>query len=401
MIINKRTIIFILFFLLVTYNFSFSKGMENESNLAENRDLLDSYFREQLDSFNIRELELVLEDLTRDNEEYYPKIDIKDYILSTIKGQDTLDFKGLMVGVLKVIFNEVINNLELIVNILIVIIAYSVLTNLQTSFEKDTISQLGQYACYIILSMMIINSFMLALNLAEDTVVKMINFMEVILPILLALLTAIGGVGTRILFHPVVIGIVNIIGNLIKSVVFPLISLTFIIGIISNISNKVQFTKLSELLRQIIVFILGGAFTIFIAIITIYGIGSKIDGITIRTAKFAVDSFVPIIGKFLSDAVETVVGGSAILKNGVGIVGLVALLLITLFPVAKILVLIFAYKFIAALIQPIASDNITGFLGEVSKDLVMVLVGIISVATMFFITITIIVEAGNAALMFR
>lgn len=67
-------------------------------------------------------------------------------------------------------------------------------------------------------------------------------------------------------------------------------------------------------MRQIVVVLLGVSFTIFIAIITIYGIGSNVDGITIRTAKYAVDNFIPIIGKFLSDAVETVVGGSAILK---------------------------------------------------------------------------------------
>ncbi len=70
-------------------------------------------------------------------------------------------------------------------------------------------------------------------------------------------------------------------------------------------------------MRQIIVGgVVAGALTIFIGgVITIFGIGSKVDGITIRTAKFAVDNLVPIVGKFLSDAVETVVSCSAILKK--------------------------------------------------------------------------------------
>lgn len=132
-----------------------------------------------------------------------------------------------------------------------------------------------------------------------------------------------------------------------------------------------------------------------------YGITSKIDGITIRTAKFAVDKFIPIIGSFLSDAVETVVGCSAILKNGIGAVGLLTLFLICIAPIIKIVVLLFVYKLIAAVIQPVASSNIVECFSQVSKSLLLILVSVLSTATMFFITITIIVEAGNAALMLR
>jgi len=399
MAINRKIIIFLLIFIFIHYKCAYAQV--DNFKIVEDADMLDSFMREQLDSLNIRELELVLEDLKRGNEKYISSISIKEYILSILRGEASLDIKSVTKEVLKTMLDEVIDNLSLISQILVVTIGCSILTNLQTSFEEDSIAKLGHYACYIILSMMIINSFMMAIGLARDTVIRMVGFMEVLLPILLVLLTAVSGAGTRLLFHPVVIGTVNIIGNLIKSVVFPLILFTFIVGVISNISQKAQFSKLSELLRQVVAFILGGAFTIFVAIITIYGIGSNVDGITIRTAKFAVDNFIPIIGKFLSDAVETVVGGSAILKNGIGMIGLIALFLIILFPAVKILVLIFVYKLISALVQPIVADNITDCFEEVSKDLIMILVGIITVATMFFITITVIVEAGNSALMFR
>lgn len=401
MVINKRIIIITFFIVLIWHNYSYSQGLNGDFEIVEDSHILEDFYRSQLDSLNIKELELVLEDLIMANEDHYPKMNFKEYILSIIRGDASLDIRNIVRGVVKAFFNELADNLALIMQILIVIIACSILMNLQTSFEKDSIAQLGQYACYIILSMMFINSFTMAIDLARHTVIRMVNFMEILLPMLLGLLTAVSGIGTRFLFHPVVIGVVNIIGNLIKSVVFPLIFFTFIVGIISNISQKAQFTKLSDLLRQIVIVLIGGAFTVFIAIITIYGIGSNVDGITIRTAKFAVDNFIPIIGKFLSDAVETVVGGSAILKNGLGIVGLTVLFLIILFPAIKILVLIFVYKLIAALVQPIVPDNILASLDAVSKDLIMVLVGIISAATMFFITITVIVEAGNAALMFR
>lgn len=396
MIRNKRIILIIILLILIFSSYSFSENMDEDSI-----NITDKFLQEQLDSLNIRELELVLEDIIRGGEEYYPEINIKETIVNMIKGKNTFDIKDIASGISILLFKEILSNLVLISEILIITIACSILTNLQSTFEKDTVAQLAHYACYIVLSMLVINSFMLALDLGKKTVVQMVNFMQIILPILLTLLIAVGGPNTKLLFHPMVIGTVNIIGSLIKDLVFPLIFFSFIIGIISNISQKIQFSKLSELIRQIIIIVISASLTIFIGIITMYGISAKVDGITIRTAKFAVDNFIPIIGKFLSDAVETVIGCSSILKNGIGIIGLIALFLICIAPAVKIVVLIFVYKMIAAIIQPVASPNITTCFSEVGKALLLILIGVLSVATMFFITITVMVEAGNTTLMFR
>lgn len=394
MLVNRKIILFIIMAILCLTSISYAEETEGSN-------IYDDFIEEQLNSLNIRELELVLEDIIRSNSEIITDINVKEIITSLIKGEESLDIKTVLSLAFKSFTSEIVNNLGLITQILVITIACSVLTNLQSSFEKDTISKLANYACYIILAMIIINSFMMVFQLGKDTVTKMVDFMQIILPILLTLLTAIGGVNTKIIFHPMVIGTVNVIGILIKDFIFPLILFTFIVGIISNISDKVQFNKLSELMRQTVIVTIGAAFTVFIGIITIYGIGTKIDGITIRTAKFAVDNFVPIIGKFLSDAVEAVVGGSAILKNGIGIIGLIFLVLICLLPIVKVIFFIFVYKFISALTQPLVPENITNFFNEVSKALILVFAGIFSVTTMFFITITVVVGAGNAALMLR
>jgi len=389
--INRCIISFVILLILLLSPISIAEKEESSIN--------DKFLEEQLNSLNIEDLEEILEDIVNTSSEYYKGVKVRDLLYSAIKGKNPLDLKGFLNIIFKALIDELLSNLSLISQIVVVTVACSILSNLQNSFAKDDISQLANYVCYIILSMMVINSFILALELGKGTVVKMVDFMQIILPILLALLTVVGSPGTKLFFNPVVLGAVNIIGTLIKNIIFPLIFFTFVIGIISNISNKVQFNKLSDLMREIVVVILGASFTVFIGIITIYEIGSNIDGITIRTAKFAVDSFIPIIGKFLSDAVEAVAGSSAILKNGVGMMGLISLVLICLIPVIKILILIFVYKLIAALIQPITTETILSYFNEITKSLVLILTGILSVTTMFFITITVIVDASNAALL--
>lgn len=383
----KKICIIILYILIFT---STVHGEDNSFNILDG----------QINALNLDELEKVLDDTIEENQ-VLPKLNAKDILLSLIKGDLSLDSKDLLKSLSKLFFQELTVSLGLLAKILAITLISSILTNLQSTFENSSISELANYMTYVLIAILVISSFSQAMDLAKVTIDKMVGFMQIILPILLTLLTVTGGPNTRILFHPMILMTVNLIGVLIKSIILPLIFFSFIISIISNISNRVEFSKLSELGRQVITFIITGALTLFIGIITIYGLGSKMDGLTIRTAKFAIDKFIPIVGGFLSDAVEAVVGCSGILKNGLGFIGLLTLLLICVLPVIKIVALLLVYKVITVVIQPLGSSNLVEFFNQVGKSLTLILISLLSTATMFFITITIIVEAGNNLLMLR
>lgn len=366
----------------------------------ENSGFHESYIEEQLNNLNIEEIDRFIRE-EPEIHKYFPNISVENTLQSLIKGESIFDFKQVFIGLLEIFFSEVLGNLNILIQIIVITIISALLINLQGAFEKDSVGEIGLFTCYLILASLVIKSFVICINLGQNTVNKMVDFMQIILPVLLTLLVAIGGVTTKLLFNPIVIGIINLISIAIKNFVFPVIFFSFIIGIISKISERVQFNKLSELLRQIIVAVISISMVIFIGIMSIYGIGAKIDGVSIRTAKFAVDQFVPIIGKFLSDAVETVVVYSGVLKNAIGLVGVLSLFLICIVPIFKIIALIFIYKVATVIIEPIADENVVNFFEEVNKSLLLILVCILAITIMFFITISIIIEAGNTTLMLR
>jgi len=384
----KRILIVLIIYILLSGNISYAE--DNSLDIIDN----------QIDFLNINEIERILEETLNENE-ILPKLNTKDFLKRLIKGEVSLNFKEISTSIKILFFKELRSSLNLLSKILVITLISSVLTNLQSTFDNGSVAELANYISYVMIAILVISSFTQTMDLAKQTIDKMVGFMHVILPILLTLLTAASGPNTRMLFHPMILVTVNLIGTLFKTVIMPLIFFSFIISIISNISNRLEFNKLSELGRQLITFIITGALTLFIGIITIYGLGSKIDGLTIRTAKFAVDRFIPIVGGFLSDAVEAVVGCSAILKNGIGFIGLLVLLFICILPVIKIVVVLLVYKIITVVIEPIGSSNLVEFFNQVGKSLLLVLISLISTATMFFITITIIVEAGNNLLMLR
>ena len=79
------------------------------------------------------------------------------------------------------------------------------------------------------------------------------------------------------------------------------------------------------MVKKSTVWLQGIILTIFVALLTIRGItSSTIDAVTLKTAKFTIDNFIPIVGKSFSDAISSVAGYSLIIKNAIGSIGLIA-----------------------------------------------------------------------------
>lgn len=362
----------------------------------------ENFVVEQLDKLNIGDLQQIVDAINSDLEGYMPKIEIKTFIIKLLKGEGIVSLQDIVKGAMKYFFKEVVANWKILGQIIILSAIYAILTNLQSAFENDAVGKMAYNVCYLVIISIAIKSFIIAINLGKNTIDTMITFMQALLPILLGILIAMGGITTSAFFHPILLGSIGFIGTIIKSIILPLIFFSAVLAVVNNLSSRIQITKLSGLLKQSAMVILGFSLTAFVGIISIQGIAtSTVDGVTIRTAKFAVDKFIPIAGKFLSDAVDTIIGYSLLLKNCIGVIGMIAIFIICLIPVIKIVALMAIYKLCSAIIEPIAQSRLADCLNHMSNSLVLIFATVSSVAIMFFITITIIVGAGNITMMMR
>ncbi|HZK57961.1 MAG TPA: stage III sporulation protein AE [Clostridia bacterium] len=386
---------FILIMLFCITSGGFAWGNEEITNP-------ENFIVDQLDKLDIRDLQQIVDTINGELEGYMPTIEIKTFITKLFKGEGIIGFQDIAKGAMKYFFREVVTNWRILGQIIILSSIYALLTNLQSAFENDAVGKLAYNVCYLVIISIAIKSFMMAINLGKDTIDTMITFMQALLPILLGILIAMGGVTTSAFFHPVLLGSIGFMGTIIKSIVLPLIFFSAVLAIINNLSSRIQITKLSGLLKQSAMVILGFALTMFVGIISIQGVAtSTVDGVTIRTAKFAIDKLIPVAGKFLSDAMDTIIGYSLLLKNSIGVMGLTVIFIICLIPTVKIVALVTIYKLCSAIIEPIAQSQLADCLNHMSNSLVLIFATISSVAVMFFITITIIVGAGNITMMIR
>lgn len=119
-------------------------------------------------------------------------------------------------------------------------------------------------------------------------------------------------------------------------------------------------------------------------------------GVTAKTTKAAVSNFIPVVGKILGDAVDTVMGCSVILKNALGVVGVIIIIGICIVPIMKLVILMAMYYMASALCQPIADGKIIKLLSHMGDTFKILLAVLCSVSVMLIIGITLIIRISNS-----
>lgn len=137
---------------------------------------------------------------------------------------------------------------------------------------------------------------------------------------------------------------------LVEIIVLPLLLLSTLLGVVSTLSEQHKATQLAGLLRNIGIGILGAFMAVFLGALSVQGTATAVmDGLAVRTAKFVTGNFVPVVGRMLTDAADTVISASVLLKNTLGIAGVAIVLLIAAFPAIKIFAMSFMFKLASAL----------------------------------------------------
>ncbi|WP_425671177.1 stage III sporulation protein AE [Bacillus subtilis] len=326
----------------------------------------------------------------------------KGSLMEFINGDKSFSPQEWLKALFSYLFHEVLANGKLLGTLILLTIFCVILQLLQNAFQQSTVSKVAYSIVYMVLIILALNSFHVAINYATEAIQTMTSFILALIPLLLALLASSGGAVSAAFFHPVILFLMNTSGLLIQNIVMPLIFLSAILSIVSTMTEQYKVTQLANLLRNIAIGALAVFLTIFLGVISVQGASAAVtDGITLRTAKFITGNFIPVLGRMFTDATDTVISASLLLKNTVGILGVAILICIAAFPAIKVLSLAFIYKLAAAILQPLGGGPVITCLDVISKSVIYIFAAIAIVSLMFFLSLTVIITAGNLTMMMK
>ncbi|NLO85859.1 MAG: hypothetical protein GX096_10600 [Clostridiales bacterium] len=238
--------------------------------------------------------------------------------------------------------------------------------------------------------------------ISNETISEMSGLMQAIFPLLVTLLAAVGGTASSAFYQPAVMAAAGTMTTLIQNVTMPFALSVAVLTMVGGLSDSLRISKLCRLFRQVADWTLGFGFTVFIGVMTVQGLGSAVvDGVSIRTAKYAMDNFIPIVGGMFADTVDTLVGCSLLIQNAVGILGLLLLLCKLLAPLLRTLMTMFLYRAVSALLQPVSDSPLCRCIGDYADVFSLLFIIQLSVGAMFLLLVTQLLMVGNLTVMLR
>ena len=349
------------------------------------------------DKFNITQFIKEVEQYTGD---FFDDMNITDMLNQAIQGN--VNNKTIYTKILKILGTEVISTLKTLISILVIIVIHGILKSITDNLENNNISQIIYFVQYILIVTLIMANFTEIIELVKETSSNLVGLINVLIPLLLTLMIYTGSIATSTILEPIILFAINFIGNAIQNLLIPIMMIIVVFSIISKISKRVQIENLSKFLKSGVTWFLGVVLTIFVGVVSLEGtLSSSVDGITAKTAKAAVSSVIPVVGKVLGDVVDSVLGCGVILKNAVGLVGVIVIIGICAMPIIKIATLSIIYNLASAVVQPIADEKIVKLLEEMG-GVFKVLLGILcSLSIMLIVGITMVVKISNSGMMYR
>ena len=304
-------------------------------------------------------LEEYIDEMKPYGTDLFPEIYEGNFLDELLKGNIAINNGNLFKRILDIFIKEIKTSMNLIFKILAVSIFCAIIKNIQTSSESSS-REVAFYVCYLIITILIINSFVSIVELCTSTVKTLNSFMGILIPIIIIYLSISGHLVVVSTLQPILMGMITIISNLVTNILIPIVLISTILNLVSNISEEVDVSKISALLKKGALFVLELSLIIFIGTLSLEGsLASNVDGIVAKTAKSIVSTTVPVVGKLIGDATDSVIGATSISKNALGFVGVLIILSICIVPFIKSLVVLTIFNVSNAIVEPFVDKKIS------------------------------------------
>lgn len=391
--------ILILIFSLVSVLFSDAKAVCLAESEKDAEEILGENVDDNLENIDMSQLDKLLSTLTDDFKTLFGD-DVANTAKEIIHGNYTGDFNEFFAVLLSEISKSVLDILPTILTIVAIAVLYSLLGGFTSGFIQKPTEKLIYFATYSTMILIVMVEVGGVIKLTTDTITNVKTLMEGIFPILLTLTTLLGGVTSSAVFKPMMTTLVTFITVFVSNIVIPMFIAAIAFSIVGNLTKSVKLDKLTDFFKSSATYILGGVFGIFIAFLTFQGLtGGVIDSISVKTAKFAMQSYIPILGGYLSDGFDLMMASIVLIKNSIGVIGLLMLLSIIALPTVKIILLSLGLKLASGIIEPISDSKFSKMLSNISSNMTLLIISLVGVGFMFLLTVMMVIYTCNGGVL--
>ncbi len=317
-------------------------------------------------------------------------MDFEDYVSKLVSGQEAFSLTEIGKKLVQSISGEFKAHITTFSRLISIALIAAIFTNLSMAFKYNQVSETGYYVTYLLLFGILISSFISASIIATTVIGQILDFMKALVPAYFMSVAFCSGSMSSFVFYKAALMVITLVDFIIIKVVIPLVNFYLIIVLANNLSKEDMLSKLAGLLETIIKWTLRSLLATVIGFQAIQGLIVPVADQVKRSTIFKASSALPGVGPAIGSVAETVIGAGVLLKNAIGVAGLIVIIVICVVPIVQLVVITLIYKFSSAALQPISDKRIIECISASAKSAEMLLQCVIVGAILFLLSITIV-----------
>lgn len=299
-------------------------------------------------------------------------------------------------GLGNILVGELSANRKLMIQLISIVLLGSIFMHISGSFGNGFIGENGFYVTYLIITSILLLSFNIALDVVSSTIETILIFIRIMVPLYAVAMNFVGHASVSMGMYNLIMFGVWIVQALILKFIIPMVKFYVTLSFVNNLNKEANFSKLCQLIKTSVSWLLKTIVVFVVGLNIIKSlIDPQIDALGRNTINRIISSFPG--GGMMSALTGTFLGAGMVIKNSIGIAGIIILGIIVLFPVLKTFLIMVTVKLVAAMIQPVAEKRYVSGIETLSHGIGLLLQALGSSVVLFVLTLAIMAFASNGS----
>lgn len=318
--------------------------------------------------------------------------DFKGLVKQLISGEE-IDKRLLFDSIKDTFLKEVSQSKGFMIQIILLVAAFALLYNFANVFENAAVTDISFYIVYMILLALLMKSFLLISGILNEALGVMLGSMRALMPAFCLTMVFSTGTVTAMGFYQLTLFLLYLIETVLLYGVVPAVHIYIMLELLNHLTREEMISRMTELIKTGVEWVLKFLFSLVVGINVVQGLLSPvIDGF--KTTMFArTAGMIPGFGSSINAVAEVMVGSGIIIKNGVGVAGILLVLVLCVGPLIKVGVMTLMYKLSAAVIQPIADKRLAGCISGMGEGARLLGKVLLTANVMMLLTIALVTAA--------
>lgn len=340
--------------------------------------------------YGLEELQAGLDSLFPQNQ-----LSLQNVLENVLSGNITGVIGDIFLSLSQGIIQQLAGFKNIFVWLILLGIAASVMSHFADVFQKSQIADLSYYFMYLLLAAVLLKCFIYTSQVGLQVIENIVHFITMSIPAFLLAVGVATGTTTVSAYSFLLVWIIYGVQQVLGKIVYKMISAYIVITLLNGIWIEERLALLADFLKKLVLLVLKVA----MGLVTGISVFQTLITPVIDSAKSSLFqkalSSIPGIGDVSDGVIGMVLGSALIIKNTIGVVVLIALLVLCAIPMLQIFAMAWMLRVVAAVLGVISDKRLVECTNKVGEGCMLMLRTAATALVLFFIVICMLAMATN------